>query len=149
LFTFHGQRIRSLDDIPADCQLLIVSEQPPPEEKAEEDAEQAKTGNKRSRSRSKSKKSRKPVEPSIPGPEPRLVGLKNNIYDFKTEQAETRHKIKRVEESIFTKKKEWINKNTQDWYDSTPFIYDYHKEMDHKLHMVRPNQTFVAVKRAQ
>ena len=77
------------------------------------------------------------------------MGLKNNIYDFKTEQALTKHKIKRVEESIFTKKKEWINSNTQNWMDSTPNIFTYHKEMDRELHKVRPNQSFVAVKRAQ
>ena len=77
------------------------------------------------------------------------VGLKNNIYDFRTDQAEMKHKIQRVEQSIFSKKKEWIAANTEEWLSSTPFIYDYHKEADKKLHTVRPNQTFVSVKRAQ
>ena len=29
LFTFDGQYIPSLDDIPEDCKLILVSEQPP------------------------------------------------------------------------------------------------------------------------
>jgi len=102
----------------------------------------------------KAKKGKKSIEPRDASKEKTdskglAVGLKNNIYDFRTEQAEMKHKIQRVEQSIFSKKKEWITANTEEWLSNTPFIYDYHKEADKKLHAVRPNQTFVSVKRAQ
>ena len=144
MYTYDGHYIGSLDAIPEGCQLLLVSEKSPPEEKEDGQDEAASPGLK---SENKSKKSKKANE-VLQAEQPVAVGLKNNIYDFQTEGALMRHKIKRVEESIFTKKKEWINANTQTWIENTPFIYNYHKEADKKLHTVRPNQTFVSVKRA-
>ena len=126
-----------------------MSERRPPEPKVIVADPGVSAGISPAKSEKHSKKSKRVAEARVVDDEPRAMGLKNNIYDFPTDQAFMKHKIKRVEESIFSKKKDWINSNTQNWVKNTPFIYEYHKDADQALHTVRPNQTFVSVKRAQ
>jgi len=38
-----------------------------------------------------------------------MDGIKNNIYDFKTENDSLGHKIQRVEETLFKTKKGWFD----------------------------------------
>jgi len=106
-----------------------------------------KSEEKASRSKSR-RKNRQPSKEATKSP-PKMMGLKNNIYDFKSDQELLEHKINKVEQSIFETKKGWHRSNHQKWLDNTPFIYDYHKDADSKLHTVRPNQTFVSVRKAQ
>ena len=40
----------------------------------------------------------------------------------------------RVEQSIDNKKQDWVKTTHDNWVKKTPFIYEYHKEADAKLH---------------
>jgi len=39
------------------------------------------------------------------------IGLKSNIYEFSSGNAEMKHKVKKMEESIKTKKLDWVSSN--------------------------------------
>lgn len=67
------------------------------------------------------------------------IGLKSNIYEFDSEGAEIKHKVKRLEDSMKTRKLNWVNGNHRQWLETTPFIYDKHKTADIKLQVEKPN----------
>ena len=75
------------------------------------------------------------------------IGLKNNKYQFDSHYDYMKYQVQSVENSIIGKKQNWLSNNMQEWNKSTPGIYNYHKEADKVLHNVKPNHTFVSVRR--
>ena len=76
-----------------------------------------------------------------------IKGLKNNIYHIENSIDYMKQKVRQLEDSIEDKKQQWIQNNITNWYQSTPQIYDYHKQADKKLHSTSQNQTFVSIRR--
>ena len=76
-----------------------------------------------------------------------IKGLKNNIYEFNSQNEYVKQKITEIENNLQKKQNNWHAKNLDKWYKSTPQIYDYHKDADLKLHKIGKNQAYVNVKR--
>jgi|DEB0MinimDraft_12_1074336.scaffolds.fasta_scaffold133386_2 hypothetical protein len=126
MYTFDGQLIPSLELIPRDCKIILVSE------KSIDEADFGEDGLEKA---------------FVTGVDPKfvaqvqlphnnaLLGLKNNIYQFNTGQEVKNYKSSKIEKSIINKKKDWITTNTSNWIKATPLIYDFHREADAKLHM--------------
>lgn len=147
MYTLDGKYINDLEDIPEDCQILLVSENPPPKEQAKRMTVGAEHDGVSDLQKSLSDGGLSIVE-SLQDDQPKeIIGLKNNIYKFDTRTEYMKQKVKQVETSIHDKKHKWLEKNLAKWHTSTPHIYDYHKDADQKLHKTGTKQTFVTVKR--
>jgi hypothetical protein len=138
LYTFDGKFISSLEAIPKDCKLLLVSESAPPKERLDEKSSYSPKNKTR-----QSINDEKFISTDVD------IGLKSNIYEFSTEGAELKHKVKRLEDSMKSRKLDWVNTNHKQWVETTPFIYDKHKTADVKLQVEKPNQSFVSIRRVQ
>ena len=44
-----------------------------------------------------------------------MIGLRNNKFEFQDDLAYMSHQSKRIEKSIFDRKKDWVNQNTKSW----------------------------------
>lgn len=134
LYTLDGKYITDLEEIPEDCQIVLVSENPPPKEQIKRMTVQAEHDCISELQKSLSDGGLSIVE-SFQDEQPKeIIGLKNNIYKFDTKNEYMKQKVKQVENSIQDKKHKWLERNLEKWYNSTPHIYDYHKEADQKLH---------------
>lgn len=101
LYAFDGKYIPSLDDIPPECKLILVSERPGPQTNKRDGSPQKAfmTG----------------VDAPFEGEmvnNSLMIGLRNNKYEFESGVAFMSHQSKQIERSIFNKKKEWVDKNT-------------------------------------
>ena len=112
LFTFDGRQIASLEAIPdpGECDMLLVSEKPIVEVKKEDEDDEGSPLPK-SEGKTKSKRKNRQASKGASETPPKMIGLRNNVYDFKSDQELLEHKINKVEESIFNTKKQWHRSN--------------------------------------
>lgn len=145
MFTFDGMYIPSLESIPKDCKLILVSEKPPPVNADYEDGLEKAfvTGVDPQKPR---------VTQHIDQPvhsKGLMSGLKNNMYEFKNGHEYLSHQCKKIEKHLNNKKIEWIDTNNANWSANTPFIYDQHKQADHLLHQAKKDSMFISIKRCK
>lgn len=142
LFTFDGQFIATLDDIPADTKIIFVSERPPPYQDLgrEQNADPFLTGVDLAEVK----------KPEISGAKLKKmkVGLTNNVFEFSNEADQLAYECQEIEKRLTSRKTEWAASNSAHWAGNTPAIYGAHKEaIQESLAPRQKPQTFITLKR--
>ena len=144
MYTFDGRYIKDLDHIPEDTKIILVSENPGPKD---QDSQMIVTKDFDCASKHGSQFSIAESAPELIEQIGEIKGLRNNIYEYNSKSDYIKHKINEIEDNLHNKKHMWLSRNLDKWNKCTPHIYDYHKDMDQKLHKASTNQVFVSVKR--
>ena len=129
MFAFSDESLLpSLDSIPKNCKIILLSEEPLPKDLDEEQYEDWLKENKEDGPKS--------FLTSVPEKKPTFIGLKNNIYDFKSKEDKIACQKGQIEEAILLRKRKFLQVSHKNWRDSTKgTIEDKNHTMDAYLHV--------------